>query len=573
MVDRKNDLKLGTALGHVVLALGLVLAGCSGGGGGGGGGSSVAPPPPPPPPSGPDYTPGVYEPASTFKDQCETPRTGLDLEDNPFPDKQGSLIEELFWLRSWTEETYLWNDEVEDQNPYDFEEEPEPTLDFFEILRTFETTASGKDKDDFHFSQPTEEFLKQRNSEPVSGYGARIVAFSSSPPRDYRILYTEPNSPASSEIDGRAAWERGMRILSVDGVDLVNGGDNQGDLDILNAGLFPADPGKETDFGVRYSDGVERSVTITSADVAPSPVNQLEVLDVDGEKVGYVFFNTFSPFQSEEDLFDAFTTLSDEGVSDVIIDLRYNGGGLLAVAAQLGYMVAGEQSVQGQAFEKLRFNNGTTGIDPVTGQPNQPIPFIDEGVGFTVNEGTPLPTVGLDRVFILSTGSTCSASEAVINALRGIDVEVILIGDTTCGKPFGFFPTDNCGTTFYTIQFQGVNDKDFGDFADGFIPANSNEQFGVEVPGCQVEDDLDFLLGETDEPLLAAALRYREDGTCPTPPSSEIVSVRTSDVTGGLATATIDDFPRNIFETNMDMRMPEDFDAETLARLRGEGSQ
>jgi carboxyl-terminal processing protease len=354
----------------------------------------------------------------------------------------------------------------------------------------------------------------------------------------------------------------------VDGVDLVNGGATQAEIDTLNAGLFPATAGEDHTFLVEYADGTQRTVTITSADVSPSPVNTLEVLDVGGDKVGYVLFNTFSPFQSEEDLFNAFTTFSDEGVSDVVIDLRYNGGGLLAVAAQLGYMVAGDQSQNGQAFEKLRFNNGTVGVNPVTGQPNQPIAFLNEGVGFTVAEGTQLPTLNLDRVYILSTGSTCSASEALINGLRGIDVEVVMIGDTTCGKPFGFYPTDNCGETYYTIQFQGVNNKDFGDYADGFIPANSSQAFGVELPGCQVADDLSFALGDEGEPLLAAALQYRDDGTCPTPPPSALGTASASDVMGGLRTATISDFGRNIFETNRDMRMPEDFE-----ELRGRGEE
>ena len=72
-------------------------------------------------------------------------------------------------------------------------------------------------------------------------------------------------------------------------------------------------------------------------------------------------------------------------------------------------------------------------------------------------QGEPLPTLDLDRVFVLTGPGTCSASEAIINGLRGIDVEVILIGETTCGKPHGFYPADNCGTTYFTVQFEIVN--------------------------------------------------------------------------------------------------------------------
>ncbi|MCG8442405.1 MAG: peptidase, partial [Caulobacterales bacterium] len=91
----------------------------------------------------------------------------------------------------------------------------------------------------------------------------------------------------------------------------------------------------------------------------------------------------------------------------------------------------------------------------------------------------------------------------------------VLVGDTTCGKPYGFYPQDNCGETYYTIQFQGVNDKGFGDYADGFAPETSNAVFPVKIPGCLVSDDLANELGDESEALLAAALAYRETGSCP----------------------------------------------------------
>src|SRR6056297_2713027 len=114
-----------------LIASGAVLAAC---GGGGGGGSSPAPtfvlPPPPPASQSPSWTQGVFEPASAFKDQCAVPRTGVDIEGNPFSDVQGELLDELFWLRSWSDETYLWNDEIVDQDPARFNNR----LDYFEEL-------------------------------------------------------------------------------------------------------------------------------------------------------------------------------------------------------------------------------------------------------------------------------------------------------------------------------------------------------------------------------------------------------------------------------------------------------
>ncbi len=544
----------------VLAGAGPFLAAC--GGGGGGGGSTmppvqVSPPPPPPPPPGgvdPTWTAGVFPAASSLKDKCEAPRSGVDIEGNAFPDTPGTLIKEKFWLRSWTNDTYLWNTEVPDQDPATFGDR----LAYFAELRTRATTASGEDKDDFHFSQSTEDYLLQRTSAPSSGYGARIIALSSSPPRDYRIQYTEPNSPASTPIGGQVPFPRGTRILTIDGVDLVNGGATQAELDTLNAGLFPATSGETHAFTVRDVDGTERAFNLTSADVAPAPVNRTSVINTGAGKVGYIMFNTFSPFSSEAQIANAMATMQSEGVTDLVLDLRYNGGGLLAVASQLSYMIAGPTRTNNKTFELLRFNAAAGNTNPVNGTANGPIPFYSTGLGFSLNNGTSLSNLNLNRVFILSTGRTCSASEAVINGLRGIDVDVVLIGDITCGKPFGFYPTDNCGETYYTIQFQGVNDKGFGDYADGFVPMNSTFNFGVRLNGCVVADDLSKELGDETEGMLAAALNYRATGACPALPSpkpSPKISYKTQGMSGVATTdlSATEDFLRN----NRDMRMPE----------------
>ena len=116
-----------------------------------------------------------------------------------------------------------------------------------------------------------------------------------------------------------------------------------------------------------------------------------------------------------------------------------------------------------------------------------------------------MPQLGLRRLYVLSSERTCSASESIINSLRGIDVEVILVGGTTCGKPYGFHRQDNCGLAFFAIEFQGYNAKNFGDYTAGFPAA------------CPVQDNLTSTLGATSEPLLAAALHHVDTGSCPAP--------------------------------------------------------
>lgn len=544
------------ALALMALTAPVWLAAC-GGGGGGGSSAAVSPPPPPPsapppPPAGPSWTQGAFEPASTFKNRCEVRRVGQDIEGNTFPDVQGTGLDERFWLRSWTNETYLWNTEVIDRNPANFTSR----LDYFAVLRTLATTASGKEKDDFHFSEPTEEYLAARNAAPTATYGASYVALSTTPPRDFRIRYTEPNSPASAQVSGQPNFERGSRILQINGIDLVNT-NSQSEITQLNAALFPATPGLTNSFTVEDADGAVRTVSLTSVNLSSKPVNRTRIISTSSGNVGYILFNTFSPFASEREIYDAMLQMQSAGVSDLVLDLRYNGGGLLAVASQLSYMVAGDTRTRNQAFERLRFNASAGNRNPVTGEVNNPIPFYPTGVGFTLADGTPLPALNLPRVFVLSTPTTCSASEAVVNGLRGVGVEVILIGNTTCGKPFGFYPTDNCGETYYTIQFQGVNNTGFGDYADGFIPGNSSASFGVRLPGCQVADDLSRELGDENEALLAAALSYRGSLACPAvslQATRAIASAAGSQSSGGGIAFRLPG--ASLQEANRDMTMP-----------------
>jgi hypothetical protein len=117
----------------------------------------------------------------------------------------------------------------------------------------------------------------------------------------------------------------------------------------------------------------------------------------------------------------------------------------------------------------------------------------------------------MPRVFVLTGPGTCSASESVMNGLAGVDVQVIQIGAPTCGKPYGFIPEDNCGVTYFSINFQGVNAKGFGDYADGFVPGATT---GAGFPGCVVPDDLGHAPGDPAEARLAMALHYRTAGTC-----------------------------------------------------------
>ena len=441
---------------------------------------------------------GVFEPAAMFKNFCADPRPGQE-----FPDQLGETLDENNWLRSWSNDTYLWYDEIVDRDPARY-----ATPAYFRLLRTTATTPSGNPKDRFHFTYPTDVWRALVESGAMIGYGAQVVLLRRSPPREAVVAFTEPGS--SADLAGLA---RGTRILRVDGVDLAAGSD----VDTLNAGLFPSREGEMHEFEVQgIGDAEPRTVTLTASVVIADPVQHVSVLATDSGPVGYLLFNDFIA-TAERELINAFEDLSTRGITDLVLDLRYNGGGYLDIASQLGFMIAGPSAAQGRVFEELQFNDKHREFNPVTGRRLQPLLFHTTSVGFSVPGGRDLPSVNLPRVFVLTGGNTCSASESVINGLRGIDVEVVQIGSTTCGKPFGFYATDNCGTTYFTVQFRGINAKGFGDFADGFSPANVAGIEGTEVPGCSVADDFNHGFADPEEARLQAALRYRMDGSCPVP--------------------------------------------------------
>ena len=448
------------------------------------------------------FVAGVFQSSSVFKDSCGAPRTSTASE--TFPDMQGSFEDEGYWLRSWSNDTYLWYDEIQDRDPGLYATSAAGVAEYFELLKTEATTPSGNPKDRFHFTRDTAEYLAESQQGITFGYGATYKLISSSAPRELVIVLVNDNSPAAD-----AGLQRGARIVTVDGVDLINGSD----ADTLNAGLWPNEVNEDHSFEVLDPGATERrAITMTSAQIDTDAVPQTRIIDTDSGKVGYLLF-TDHILTAEQQLVDAVTQMRDANITDLVLDLRYNRGGYLYLANQVSYMIAGA-GVSGQTFNSLQFNEKNPGVNPVTGGAVSADAFLTTTTENAAPAGAALPTLALPqpRVFVLTTSSTCSASEAIINGLRGVGVEVIQFGSTTCGKPYGFYPQDNCGTTYFTTQFRSVNAAGFGDYPDGFSPVNSTEStVGVTLPGCQAVDDY-TPLGETTEPMLAAALAYRQNG-------------------------------------------------------------
>jgi hypothetical protein len=217
-----------------------------------------------------------------------------------------------------------------------------------------------------------------------------------------------------------------------------------------------------------------------------------------GRQVGYVLFNDHKR-GAQDALIDAFEALRTAQVQDLVLDLRHNSGGYLYVAQAAASMVTSAAN-SGRLFEALRYNRKREADSA-----RNALYFTDRSLvaDGRYEPGRALPHLSLPRVYVLASGLTCSASESIVNSLRGIDVEVVLIGETTCGKPYGFHRKDNCGMAYFAIEFQGTNAKGFGDYGGGFEPT------------CPVAEDPNAALGSAQEPLLAAALKHIDTGACP----------------------------------------------------------
>jgi carboxyl-terminal processing protease len=156
---------------------------------------------------------GEYKDADIYQNQCQSPRTGKSkITGIPFPDRTGLRLDEKNFLRSWSNESYLWYKELPDINPGNSDTPQE----YFDKLKTSATTSSGKPKDNFHFSGPTEE-TEAWEAGITYGYGLHLKVIDRFPPRNFVVMDIEPNSPAFN-----AGIKRGDKILELDNVSLVH---------------------------------------------------------------------------------------------------------------------------------------------------------------------------------------------------------------------------------------------------------------------------------------------------------------------------------------------------------------
>ncbi|MDO5105290.1 S41 family peptidase [Capnocytophaga sp.] len=239
------------------------------------------------------------------------------------------------------------------------------------------------------------------------------------------------------------------------------------------------------------------SVTVTKSEITENPIFIHKVITKGEHKIGYLMYNSFVA-NFDKALNEAFGEFKNQGVTDLVLDLRYNGGGRISSAVYLASMITGQFG--GQLFAKERWNDK---LQPIIDKSGASLYFADK-IG-----ATPINSLNLSKVHIITTNRTASASELVINGLKAY-VDVVQIGETTLGKNEGSITVYDSRSG---IDKQGINPKHKwamqplvlkienargeGDYTSGLVPS-------ITI----AEDVTNFgVLGEESEPLLAKAIQ------------------------------------------------------------------
>ncbi len=227
--------------------------------------------------------------------------------------------------------------------------------------------------------------------------------------------------------------------------------------------------------------GRDHAATLAKRLVTIPTVSQTAVLDSGGARVGYIHFRNFVQ-PSVEALNTAFTQLREQGATDLVLDLRYNGGGLVSVAQHLAGLIAGP-SLAGQVFVQFTHNDKQSSRNTAYRFEAKP------------------QALAATRLVVIATGGSASASEAIVNGLRPY-MDVKVVGETTYGKPVGQYGFDFCDKVLYPVAFLVTNARGEADYFEG-IPAD-----------CAAADDVDHALASPREASLAEALYVLRNGRC-----------------------------------------------------------
>ena len=288
---------------------------------------------------------------------------------------------------------------------------------------------------------------------------------------DLRVKFVEKESPA-----GLAGIRRGWRITKLNGNTNITTSSSSTIVDAVYKST-------QTTFTFIKPDGNSIDISLTAAHYREHPVYLDTVYTVNNKKTGYLVFNSFLGDTTEiySEFSRVFSKFASQNISDVVIDMRYNGGGYVSVQEKLAnYLVT--SSASNNLMMKQQYNDKHTGYNTTT--------YFKK-----------LGSLNLSRIFFIVTSGTASASELLINNLKPY-MDVKLIGPTnTHGKPVGFFPIPVGDWYVFPVSFRSTNAAGSGNYFSGF-PADS-----------KVNDGLTKDWGDITESCLASAVKYINGGS------------------------------------------------------------
>jgi carboxyl-terminal processing protease len=298
------------------------------------------------------------------------------------------------------------------------------------------------------------------------------------------LTFVYEESPAG--LDG---WQRGWEIIEINGKTIPSYKTSSGGYDFQ---LGTSDPGISNSFTFKLPDGTITSRTNVKAEYQSNSVLHQGVIDIASKKVGYWVYQSFkatageSPTKSLE-VDESMKFFEEAGIDELIIDLRYNGGGSVAVAEQINNYL-----IQASNSNKLMYTNKLNSLKT----------DLEKSVNFKKSG-----SLNLDKLIFITSRGTASASELVINSLDPY-FDITLVGDKTFGKPVGSFPLSSYNKTLkdnnvelVPITFATANSEGKAEYFDGF-PADF-----------AVGDTPQFNWGDPNDLRLAAALNIIENGS------------------------------------------------------------
>ena len=304
------------------------------------------------------------------------------------------------------------------------------------------------------------------------------------------VEYAYKNSPS-----GLGGVQRGWHISKINNTNI---GYDNASVAILND-VFFGTANNSAAFEFTKEDGSTVNVNLTKASFTANSVLYTNVITDGAKKTGYIVFNQFFGEGSRTELANAFNDFASQGINELVVDLRYNHGGSTETQNTLANIIA-PSSATGQTMYTYIYNDSLqAGKFPLLKRKYSlsPTSFLPSANTIKYQKAG---SINISRVFFIVTHETASASELLINNLRPY-LDVKLVGDTTYGKPVGFFPISIYNYAIYPISFKTINSVGSAEYYDGFAPDKLTP------------DGINKNWGDVTEPSLAAALHYISTGT------------------------------------------------------------